>query len=153
MRPLTPYIAVAVLAIFLSILFATLHFLAPRTGHIIAKLTEGTTKDMEATGEVDFTRFMSWHQVCHALERRKGRLNFFLDLSVYGCIGGGLAVIIILATIFFHLDAPQWLSALLNKVVGLCLIVSLVGIIHPCFLIWHDHKSGQDLTTKSEGPV
>ncbi len=64
---------------------------------------ERTAKDMEAKGEFDFIHFVSWHQVCHVLEGRKDRLNFSLNLSIYGCIVGAVAVAIILATIFFTL--------------------------------------------------
>lgn len=140
MRLLTLYLAV--IPIFLTIFFITIRYLEPRVSSIIARLTERTTKekDIEVKDELDFMRFMSWHQVCHSLESRQHRLNLSMNSSVYVSIVSAVVAGIGLAIICFHIDKPDWLPTVLDGIVSLGLIASLVGIIHPGFFIWNARK-------------
>jgi hypothetical protein len=117
------------------------------------RLSARIIKDMEMKEKFNFSDFSSWHQVCHSLQGRKNRLNLSLNLAMYGCVAGAvLATVIVLTTICFHLETSEVLSLWLGRIMGLCLVASVVGIMHPCFFIWNDRRShqGSDTSLKVE---
>ena len=142
MKTLTLYLPA--IPILLTIFLITIRYLEPKVSSIIAKITERTIKDkdIETDDNLDFMRFISWHQVCHSLEDRRSRLNLSMNSSFYASIVGAIVSGIGLVMVCFHIEKPDWLYTALDVTIGLSLIISLVGIIQPSFFIWNARKTG-----------
>jgi len=138
---------VYLIGIFLAILFSNLRFLVPRTRSILDTLRDDTIKAIEAPDDkFSFAFFMSWHQTCHSLERRRSRCEMWCTATLIGVVVGLLTSASAIALGLFQITVVEKVTEVLKIVAGLALLVAVISLIEPCFLVfyWRKHPSLDD---------
>ena len=134
-------IHIPLLGLFLVIGLAILFQIRPRARNIMDELAALAASNLESSEiEMDFRKFMAWHQVVHNIDRRRIRLGATLALASIIVIIGAFSSATAIALNMLDLDLAEPIIKGIDATSGIAVVIGFVGSLDPCFLIYSHHQ-------------